>query len=188
MPTETSENTETVTTGQKVSTPGKTSTINVPSSQLLLAVKKTGLSVETIIEQQNRFPLAISGYTITSGFIRNGGDYHGGFDVGTPIGTKITFKKDVIFRGNLENPGGYGHYVLVEYNGKGIVLGHLSEQYKGKSKIGETIKAGEVIGKTGNSGKSTGPHLHFHTYQQPNLGTKHVLPLDYALELLTLSK
>jgi murein DD-endopeptidase MepM/ murein hydrolase activator NlpD len=188
MPTETSENTEVTTTNQVVKTPGQTSNINVPAAQLQLAVNKTGLSPEAIISQQNRFPKEISGYTITSGFIRNSGYYHGGFDISTPVGTKITFKKDIIFRGNLENPGGYGHYVLVEYNGKGIVLGHLSEQYKGTAKVGQTIKAGELIAKTGNTGKSTGPHLHFHTYQQPNLGAKHALPLDYALELLTLSK
>jgi murein DD-endopeptidase MepM/ murein hydrolase activator NlpD len=193
MPTETSENTETVTTNQVVKKPGQTgSNINVPAAQLQLAVSKTGLSVETIIAQQNRFPAEISGYTITSGFIRNSGDYHGGFDISTDVGTKITLKKDVIFRGNLVDSkgvnAGYGNYVLIEYNGKGIVLGHLSEQYKGTAKIGQTIKSGELIAKTGNTGKSSGPHLHFHTYQQPNLGAKHALPLDYALELLTLSK
>ena len=191
-PTETSENTETVTTNQVVKTPGQTSNINVPAAELQKATNKTGLSPETIIAQQNRFPATISGYTITSGFIRNSGDYHGGFDISTDVGTKITLKKDVIFRGNLVDSkgvnSGYGNYVLLEYNGKGIVLGHLSERYKGTAKIGQTIKAGELIAKTGNTGKSSGPHLHFHTYQQPNLGAKHALPLDYALELLTLSK
>jgi murein DD-endopeptidase MepM/ murein hydrolase activator NlpD len=167
--------------------PGGGSTFGISKSQMDYAIKRTSNIDSKILEEQNKFPSKISGYIVTSGIFRNSnGDYHGGFDLSTPTGTKITFKKDVIFRGNRENPGGYGHYVLLEYNGKGIVLGHLSEQYKGKSKIGETIKAGELIGKTGNSGRSSGPHLHFHVYNSISLADKHVLPLSYALNLLTL--
>jgi hypothetical protein len=189
VPTETSEDTKVTTTNQILKSPGQKSNINVPSSELQKASSQTGTPIETIIAQQNRFPEKISGFIVTSGLFRNnGGEYHGGFDLSTSVGTKITFKKDVIFRENKKDPGGYGDYVLVEYNGKGIVLGHLSERYKGKAKSGETIKAGELIAKTGNTGRSTGPHLHFHVYTQPNLGAKHALPLDYALELLTLSK
>lgn len=186
-PSETSEDTKVTTTNQVLKSPGQKSNINVPASELQIASSQTGTPIETIVAQQNRFPEKISGFIVTSGLFRNnGGEYHGGFDLSTPVGTKITFKKDVIFRENKKNPGGYGDYVLVEYNGKGIVLGHLSERYTGKAKAGETIKAGELIGKTGNSGKSTAPHLHFHVYTSPSMG-KHVLPLDYALELLTLT-
>jgi murein DD-endopeptidase MepM/ murein hydrolase activator NlpD len=169
--------------------PGATGTINVSSDQINKAISKTGKTADEIKTEQNKFPSQISGYNVTSGLFRNSsGDYHGGFDLGTPEGTQITLKKDVIFRGNKTNPGGYGTYVLIEYNGKGIVLGHLSENYKGTAKIGQVIKAGSLIGKTGNTGRSSRPHLHFHVYNTPNLGDKHVLPLQYALDLLTLKK
>tara|TARA_R110000868_G_scaffold38425_2_gene134457 strand:+ start:111 stop:2042 length:1932 start_codon:yes stop_codon:yes gene_type:complete len=194
MPTETSENTETVLTNQVIKSPGQISDITVPSSELQKATNSTGIPIETIIAQQNRFPSSISGFTVTSGLFRNkGGEYHGGFDIDTPVGTNIIFKKDVIFRKNDTNSGGptkgFGYYVLVEYDGKGIMLGHLSEQYKGKAKPGETIKAGELIAKTGNTGEGTGPHLHFHAYRNLTVSpTNATLPLDYANLLLTLSK
>jgi len=181
--------TTTSTTNYNSFKPGQTSRLIIPATQMEIAKNSTGQTAEVIKSQQDRFPDKISGYTVTSGIFRNSsGEWHGGFDLSTDIGTKITFKKDVIFKGNRNDPKGYGTYVLVEYNGKGVVLGHLSEVYKGKAKIGDTIKAGELIGKTGNSGKSTGPHLHFHVYKDTKVSpTNAVLPLDYALELLTLT-
>jgi murein DD-endopeptidase MepM/ murein hydrolase activator NlpD len=190
LPTPSSEEVLTTSNGDyEAFTPGQVTKIptGIPGSQMQKAITKTGQTIDTIIAQQNSFPTTISGYGVTSGLFRNSnGDYHGGFDLSTPIGTQITLKEDVIFRGNRKDPNGYGDYVLIEYQGKGIVFGHLSEQYKGNIKIGETIKAGTLIGKTGNSGKSSGPHLHFHVYNSISLGDKHVLPLEYALKLLTL--
>ena len=57
------------------------------------------------------------------------------------------------------NKGGYGHYVVVEHAG-GIqtLYGHLSERLV---KVGEQVYPGDIVGLAGNSGRSSGAHLHF---------------------------
>ncbi len=57
------------------------------------------------------------------------------------------------------NQGGYGHYVLVEHeNGLSTLYGHLSERLV---KVGEKVYPGDIVGLAGNTGKSSGAHLHF---------------------------
>ena len=54
---------------------------------------------------------------------------------------------------------GYGNIVVVEhFGGYKTVYGHLSIIYV---KVGQRMKKGQVLALTGNSGYSTGPHLHF---------------------------
>lgn len=62
---------------------------------------------------------------------------------------------------NVANEGtkGYGRYIRLQHIGnEQTIYAHLSRQ---DVKIGQKIKAGQVIGRTGNTGFSTGPHLHF---------------------------
>lgn len=62
---------------------------------------------------------------------------------------------------NVANEGtkGYGRYIRLQHTGnEQTIYAHLSRQ---DVKIGQKIKAGQVIGRTGNTGFSTGPHLHF---------------------------
>lgn len=57
------------------------------------------------------------------------------------------------------NKGGYGHYVIVDHeNGLQTLYGHLSERLV---KIGERVYPGDIVGLAGNSGRSSGAHLHF---------------------------
>lgn len=57
------------------------------------------------------------------------------------------------------NPGGYGHYVLIDHeNGLSTLYGHLSERLV---KVGEQVYPGDIVGLAGNTGKSSGAHLHF---------------------------
>ncbi|OWV00133.1 M23 family metallopeptidase [Fibrobacter sp. UWR2] len=57
------------------------------------------------------------------------------------------------------NQGGYGHYVMVEHeNGLSTLYGHLSERLV---KVGEKVYPGDIVGLAGNTGKSSGAHLHF---------------------------
>jgi murein DD-endopeptidase MepM/ murein hydrolase activator NlpD len=55
--------------------------------------------------------------------------------------------------------GGYGQYVVIKHaNGTQTLYAHLSSNAVG---VGDVVAAGETIGALGNTGKSTGPHLHF---------------------------
>jgi len=93
--------------------------------------------------------------------------YHPGIDLGTPVGTKIFAPLDGVVRstGNTDAVSGcysWGKWTLIDHpNG-------LSTLYAHQNVIGVTpgqsVKRGEVIGYSGNSGYSTGPHLHFTVY------------------------
>lgn len=83
---------------------------------------------------------------------------HIGIDIGVSIGTKIksTMDGEIVYAG--WNNEGYGNLVIVK-NGKfSTYYGHLS---KIPVKVGDQVAAGDVIGLSGSTGNSTGPHLHY---------------------------
>ncbi len=83
---------------------------------------------------------------------------HTGLDIAAPYGTKIKAAADgtVTWSGYK---GSYGNLVIVNCgNGVEIYYGHCSKLY---AKVGNEVKAGDVIGAVGSTGNSTGNHLHF---------------------------
>lgn len=110
------------------------------------------------------------GYRVTSGFgyrnhpIRKVKSFHTGIDLvkshKAPIQAFVGGK--VLFAGFGKSGsgfGGYGNVVLIQdKNGRGNVYAHLDSV---SVKKGQTVKAGQVIGRQGNTGNSTGSHLHF---------------------------
>ncbi len=84
--------------------------------------------------------------------------FHKGIDLGTTTGTPIVASADgvVEFSGYA---GGYGYVVYINHeNGYQTRYAHCSELLV---ESGDTVKQGEVVTLSGNSGGSTGPHLHF---------------------------
>jgi len=85
-------------------------------------------------------------------------EMHKGLDVATRTGTPIIAPADglVIFAGR---EGGFGNMIAIDH-GYGIVTkyAHCSTL---DAKIGQKVKRGDVIAKVGNTGRSTGPHLHY---------------------------
>ena len=105
-----------------------------------------------------------SGYyirPIVGGIKTQGLHGYNAVDIGTPVGTTLyaaAAGQVIIARASGWN-GGYGKYIAIShYNGTQTVYGHLSEVLVSE---GETVSQGQVIGLTGNTGNSTGPHLHF---------------------------
>lgn len=87
-----------------------------------------------------------------------GSTNHKGVDIGTPLGTPVLAAKSGTVTSANWN-GGYGECVVINHGGGNSTLyGHLSSY---NVKIGDTVKQGQVIAYSGNTGRSTGPHLHF---------------------------
>lgn len=83
---------------------------------------------------------------------------HHGVDVGVPIGTRLVAPEggQVIAAGTSSS--GYGKYVeILTPSGEKIILGHLSNV---QVRAGQTVQAGQQVGLSGNTGNSTGPHVH----------------------------
>ena len=97
----------------------------------------------------------------TSGFVRNDGKTgHGAIDLAGKIGDKIMAPISGVARVLSEKEsGGYGNMVEVTDSVTGVkhMLAHMD---KTMVKTGDVIKAGQQIGTVGNTGKSTGAHLH----------------------------
>jgi Peptidase family M23/LysM domain len=85
--------------------------------------------------------------------------WHHGIDLDLEIGDSIFASFDGVVRMARYNYRGYGYYVLIRHeNGLETLYGHLT---KFLVKPGDVVKAGDLIGLGGNTGRSTGPHLHF---------------------------
>ena len=133
------------------------------------------------------FPLTIPAM-ITSAFgwrihpISGESRFHSGTDLGAPMGAPVV----AVFDGKVQIAdlmGGYGLAIVLRHNKdtEETLYGHLSEIFV---KPGDTVKQGDVIGRVGSTGYSTGPHLHFEFHQLTPQGWVTLDPgqsLEYSL-------
>jgi murein DD-endopeptidase MepM/ murein hydrolase activator NlpD len=111
-------------------------------------------------------PLPIKGGKITTAYRKKGRHwskgYHTGVDFAAPTGTPVLAVQD----GTIL-PGGwgksYGEQVLQSCKAGFVIYAHLDEVL---CKPGDKVKAGDLIGKVGSTGNSTGPHLHLELRNQ----------------------
>lgn len=95
---------------------------------------------------------------LTSHFGRRKGSFHEGIDLRAPVGTRVRAvqKGRVVYAGTVS---GYGKLVVIRHEGE------LFSVYAHNSKIlvkeGQSVKKGQLITRSGKTGRATGPHLHF---------------------------
>jgi murein DD-endopeptidase MepM/ murein hydrolase activator NlpD len=103
---------------------------------------------------------------VTSGFAFRGYRWHFGMDLDLETGDSVRAAYDGVVRIQAWDGGGYGNYILVRhYNGLETIYGHMS---KALVPVGTFVKAGQLIGYGGSTGRSTGSHLHFEVRYQGN--------------------
>ncbi len=120
----------------------------------------------------------ISGGRFTSGFgkrnapTKGASTYHKGVDWATPVGTSVVASSSgVVTRAGWGS--GYGYCVYIRHpDGRETRYGHLS---KVLVSVGQSVSQGQRIALSGNTGVSTGPHLHFEIL----VGGSQVNPLNY---------
>lgn len=135
-----------------VSTPTKTTKV-VPGS----GVKKTGIASSKGYYIQPVVP--------DGGRIRKTQGFHtryNAIDVGAPVGTPIRAMANgtvIVTKSPNAYNGGYGGLTIITHaNGSQTLYAHQSKILVSS---GERVSQGQIIGYTGNTGKSTGPHLHY---------------------------
>lgn len=108
------------------------------------------------------------------------GKPHNGLDIGAPMGTPIFAADDGIVEAvdnndkNYYRKYQYGKYVLIKHNNNMATLyAHLSKYVVSE---GNNVKRGDLIGYSGNTGYSTGPHLHLGVYWAPSIQMKSIPP------------
>jgi murein DD-endopeptidase MepM/ murein hydrolase activator NlpD len=85
--------------------------------------------------------------------------FHGGVDIAVPSGSWVGAAADGIVTVASHNVGHYGTAVFIDHkNGYVTHYGHLSSIHV---KVGQKVKKGQLIAKSGATGRVTGPHLHF---------------------------
>jgi murein DD-endopeptidase MepM/ murein hydrolase activator NlpD len=115
-------------------------------------------------------------YTLSASFAQNGGMWahkHSGQDFAVPSGTQVV----AAHGGTVVKAGGngagdgpaYGNAIVIKHgNGTYSQYAHLS---KVEVRVGQIVKTGQEIAKSGNTGNSSGPHLHFEIRTTPNYGS-----------------
>ncbi|QEK51001.1 peptidoglycan DD-metalloendopeptidase family protein [Pedobacter aquae] len=106
---------------------------------------------------------------------------HEGMDFTAPIGTPIYATGDGYIAA-VGNERGYGNRVIISHGyGYSTKYAHMS---RFKAKKGQRVKRGDIIGYVGNTGASTGPHLHYEVYK----GGKPINPINFFFNDLTPSE
>jgi murein DD-endopeptidase MepM/ murein hydrolase activator NlpD len=135
-----------------------------------------GTRFETGASIPKHWPLDVQGF-VTRGQVRPGvvDESHPGIDIAVPLGTTVRASGG----GSVTAAGydtDYGLFVLLRHpSGYETMYGHMSRLVAAE---GDDVQAGQVIGLSGNSGRSTAPHLHFEIRRD----NKSVDPLDLVKE------
>jgi murein DD-endopeptidase MepM/ murein hydrolase activator NlpD len=118
----------------------------------------------------------VTGYKLTASFNQGGNMWshkHSGQDFAVPVGTPVKAAYNGVVVKAGPNGGGdgpaYGNAIVIKHtNGKYSQYAHLS---KVNVTVGKSVKAGQAIARSGNTGNSSGPHLHFEIRTTPNYGS-----------------
>lgn len=103
------------------------------------------------------------------------GGHHTGIDLAVPVGTPVRSvgAGTVVFSGSS---GDYGQAITIRMSdGKYTLFAHLSKR---SVKKGDRVQAGTLLGKSGNTGRTTGPHLHFEVRTKRGYGSD-IDPVKY---------
>ncbi|MFJ7421359.1 M23 family metallopeptidase [Streptomyces uncialis] len=148
------------------------------------AEKKKAVSVKPVAAKKSTgWVKPVSSYALSAGYAQAGGMWaskHSGQDFAIPTGTPVMSVSGGTVVKAGPNGGGdgpaYGNAVVVKHNnGKYSQYAHLS---KVNVSVGQKVNAGTVIALSGNTGNSSGPHLHFEIRTTPNYGSS-VNPAAY---------
>nr|NQU94308.1 M23 family metallopeptidase [Bacteroidota bacterium] len=105
--------------------------------------------------------------------------FHEGVDFSAPIGTEIYSTGDGVVKAVKHSKRGYGNNILVDHGfGYQTFYAHCD---KILVKKGQHVKRGQIIGKVGNTGKSTAPHLHYEVRKS----NRAIDPINYFFNDLT---
>ena len=117
---------------------------------------------------------------------------HEGLDFSLPKGTPIYATGDGVIKSTRRSPAGYGNHIDIDHGFNYTTrYAHLSNF---AVKVGQKVKRGELIGYSGNSGKSTAPHLHYevrengHAQNPVHYFYKDISPEEYEEILIEASK
>ncbi len=125
---------------------------------------KKNIKEKTVIKKRKIYANAGDGYytrPIIGGIRTQGIHGQNAVDIGAPVGSTLLAAADGVVQvaKNSGWNGGYGKMLIISHsNGTQSVYGHMNSVYVSN---GQSVSKGEVVGESGNTGKSTGPHLHF---------------------------
>ena len=116
--------------------------------------------------------------SITATMYYSSGKYHGAVDFGVSVGTPVYAAADgIVVISTWGGSDSYGYYIKIKhYNGLYTLYAHGSSLV---ASVGQQVKQGQLIMYSGNTGNSTGPHLHFEVRVSPGGYSNRVNPLNY---------
>lgn len=136
-------------------------TIVIPGGKIITKNNTTGTKNNTNTSKQTSI---ISSFArpIAGGIKTQGTHGYNAIDIGAPVGTSVFASLDgvvTLIRGGNAWNGGYGNYIVIKHaNGVQTLYAHLDSI---SVSTGQKVNKGQFIGRSGNTGRSTGPHLHF---------------------------
>jgi murein DD-endopeptidase MepM/ murein hydrolase activator NlpD len=159
-------------------TVARTTDLTAPMRAVAIRASLPGITnrLEAGASIPSHWPLDVQGF-VTRGQVRPGvvDESHPGIDIAVPLGTPVRASGG----GSVTAAGydaDYGLFVLLRHpSGYETMYGHLSRLIAAE---GDEVQAGQVIGLSGNSGRSTAPHLHFEIRRDD----KSIDPLDLVKE------
>lgn len=141
-------------------------TVIIMSIVIIIVLEMLGVTEPVEYVSGDKVWPCVGYYTITSGYgkrdtgIQGASTNHKGMDISCPVGTPIVS----VLNGEVSYIGynkSRGYYIMIDHGGGIVTLYQHCKANSFKVSVGKQVEAGETIVLSGNTGISSGPHLHF---------------------------